>query len=468
MTAAMPRATQVLAGAPGCVQPTGQLLARRLEDAIAQPPPASWVRSGGRPDKSLLCGHLHKPLMPPGRLWVGEDKRAGPEPAAVGGWGMHAGAIPRDALRPGGTQSEHCALQSGPNAEAGWAQRGSWAGSGSRKLLSLLSQGFSGLGVLPGAATEVWWEHGRWFRDLPVTDAEGEPAEVRLQMQTGGGSRCDSVELDDTIRVLIERGASPAPEGAAPGATARPRSTCSPKKEKESPDEELHELKRENKLLREKNAAVNRKKEHYECEIRRLNQALQDALKIEGASFPDDCLGESEKGCGLEEMRTEMEVLKQQVQIYEEDFRRERADRERLGQEKQELQQSNRACQAQLHKLKSKLKACQMEKETLERQLKQVYLPTCCCGFGIHLRDPSVPAGPGAARDPERHPISPPKRKSPSKPCARAEGCGGSARPGPRPPGPWGSCPLPGCVASAPPSCAAAPSGVDREKACDS
>ena len=41
--------------------------------------------------------------------------------------------------------------------------------------------------------------------------------------------RCDSVELDDTIRVLIERGASPAPEGAAPGATLRPRSSCSPK-----------------------------------------------------------------------------------------------------------------------------------------------------------------------------------------------------------------------------------------------
>lgn len=43
-------------------------------------------------------------------------------------------------------------------------------------------------------------------------------------------------------------------------------------KEKDSPDEELHALKRENKLLREKNAAVNRKKEHYECEIKRLNQ----------------------------------------------------------------------------------------------------------------------------------------------------------------------------------------------------
>ncbi|XP_036892203.1 TNFAIP3-interacting protein 3 [Sturnira hondurensis] len=230
-------------------------------------------------------------------------------------------------------------------------------------------------------------------------------------------------------------------------------------------DEELHELKRENKLLREKNAAVNRKKGHYEYEIKRLNQALQDALKIEGASFPEDWLRGSEKGCSLEEMRTEMEVLKQQVQIYEEDFNRERSDRERLNQEKEALEQSNQTCQSQVNKLKSKLKACQMEKEKLERQLKQVCLPTCHCGLGVHLWDPSAPAGLGAAQGPERHPISPPKRKSPSKLCARAEGCAatGSARPGPHSSGPCDSCLQPGCVSSAPPPCAV-PFGLDGGK----
>ncbi|XP_053514491.1 LOW QUALITY PROTEIN: TNFAIP3-interacting protein 3 [Artibeus jamaicensis] len=236
-------------------------------------------------------------------------------------------------------------------------------------------------------------------------------------------------------------------------------------KEKQSLDQELHELKRENKLLREKNTAVHRKKEHYECEIKRLNQALRNALKIEGASFPEHRLRESEKGCSLEEMRTEMEVLKQQVQIYEEDFNRERSDRERLNQEKEVLQQSNQTCQSQVNKLKSKLKACQMEKEKLERQLKQVYLPTCRCGFGVHLQDLSAPAGPEAVQDLERHPISPPKRKSPSKPCARAEGCAGagSTRPGPRSSGPCGSCLRSGCVSSAPPPCAV-PFGVDGGK----
>lgn len=43
-------------------------------------------------------------------------------------------------------------------------------------------------------------------------------------------------------------------------------------KEKESLNEELYELKKENKLLKETNALVNRKKEHYECEIKRLNK----------------------------------------------------------------------------------------------------------------------------------------------------------------------------------------------------
>lgn len=72
-------------------------------------------------------------------------------------------------------------------------------------------------------------------------------------------------------------------------------------KEKESLNEELHELKKENKLLKEKNALISKKKEHYECEIKRLNKALQDALKIESSSFPEDYLGKYEMECRHEE-----------------------------------------------------------------------------------------------------------------------------------------------------------------------
>ncbi|XP_040482213.1 TNFAIP3-interacting protein 3 isoform X1 [Ursus maritimus] len=175
-------------------------------------------------------------------------------------------------------------------------------------------------------------------------------------------------------------------------------------KEKESLNEELHELKKENKFLKEKNAVVNKKKEHYECEIKRLNKALQDALKIECSSFPEDCLGKSEMEYRHEEMRTEMEVLKQQVQIYEEDFKKERSDRERLNQEKEELQQINQTSQSQLNRLNSQIKACQMEKEKLEKQLKQMLFPMCNCGLSSHVRDPRAPAGSGAAGDRQKPP----------------------------------------------------------------
>uniref|UniRef100_H0WIU8 TNFAIP3 interacting protein 3 n=2 Tax=Otolemur garnettii TaxID=30611 RepID=H0WIU8_OTOGA len=174
-------------------------------------------------------------------------------------------------------------------------------------------------------------------------------------------------------------------------------------KEKESLNEELHELKKENKLLKEKNALENKKKEHLECEIKRLNKALQDALKIECSSSPEDYLRKSE-ACCHEEMRTEMEVLKQQVQIYEEDFKKERSDRERLNQEKEELQQINQMSQSQLNRLTSQIKACQMEKEKLEKQLKQMYFPTCNCGLVFHLRDPWGSTGPGAVQNPQEHP----------------------------------------------------------------
>ncbi|XP_049487067.1 TNFAIP3-interacting protein 3 isoform X2 [Panthera uncia] len=175
-------------------------------------------------------------------------------------------------------------------------------------------------------------------------------------------------------------------------------------KEKESLSEELHELKKENKLLKEKNTLASKKKEQYECEIKRLNKALQDALKIECSSFPEDCLGKSELECRHKEMRTEMEVLKQQVQIYEEDFKKERSDRERLNQEKETLQQIIQTSQSELNRLNSQIKACQMEKEKLEKQLKQMYFPICNCGLNFHLRDPCTLADPGTAQDLHKHP----------------------------------------------------------------
>ncbi|XP_006756750.1 PREDICTED: TNFAIP3-interacting protein 3 [Myotis davidii] len=158
-------------------------------------------------------------------------------------------------------------------------------------------------------------------------------------------------------------------------------------KEKQTLSEELLALKKENKLLKENNAAMSRRREHYECEIKRLNKALQEALKVECSPLPEDRLGGPVMGCGHEDMRTEMEVLKQQVQIYEEDFRRERSDRERLNREKEQLQQMNRTSQSQLNQLKSEMR-----------------IPPCRCDLGLHLPDAGAPAGPGAVPDLPRLP----------------------------------------------------------------
>ncbi|XP_023560197.1 TNFAIP3-interacting protein 3 [Octodon degus] len=174
--------------------------------------------------------------------------------------------------------------------------------------------------------------------------------------------------------------------------------------EKDNVNEEIQQLKKENKLLKEKNALANKRREHYESEIKRLNKALQDVLKIENSSFSEDCSGKSKVKCNHAEMITEMEVLKQQVKIYEEDFKKERSDRERLNQEKEELQQINQTSQSQLTRLSFQIKACQMEKEKLKEQLKQMGLPTCNCDFAFHLPDPWEPTAPKAVQDQREHP----------------------------------------------------------------
>ncbi|XP_029334630.1 TNFAIP3-interacting protein 3 isoform X2 [Mus caroli] len=82
-------------------------------------------------------------------------------------------------------------------------------------------------------------------------------------------------------------------------------------KEKDSLRKELQALKKENKLLKENNALANRKKEHYACEIKRLNKVLQDALTIGCSPLSEDS-GKCKGRCSHAEMRTEVEWHKQQ------------------------------------------------------------------------------------------------------------------------------------------------------------
>ncbi|XP_075838183.1 TNFAIP3-interacting protein 3 isoform X3 [Microtus pennsylvanicus] len=83
------------------------------------------------------------------------------------------------------------------------------------------------------------------------------------------------------------------------------------RKERESLREELRALKKENLLLKENNALANRKKEHYACEIKRLNKALQDALTIRSASLSEGSRNSTGR-CSHAEMRTKVESHKHQ------------------------------------------------------------------------------------------------------------------------------------------------------------
>ncbi|NXW87989.1 TNIP3 protein, partial [Alopecoenas beccarii] len=179
--------------------------------------------------------------------------------------------------------------------------------------------------------------------------------------------------------------------------------------------EALHEMKEENKILKQKNASMIRKKEHYECEISRLNKALLDLLKKQHSPVPGTPLEKGDRK-SLEDMRIQLEVLRQQVQIYEEDFRKERSDRERLNEEKEELQKINERLQSQLSKLNCQIKTCLKAKEQLERQLEQLicfYFPVplcwmslkCCRGLVLHYQDPQ--AHPASRRPHEQQQHSP-------------------------------------------------------------
>ncbi|NWV22446.1 TNIP3 protein, partial [Origma solitaria] len=163
-------------------------------------------------------------------------------------------------------------------------------------------------------------------------------------------------------------------------------------KDTEVLSEALHEMREENKLLKQKNASMTRKKEHYESEISRLNKALLDALKKQHPPVVGTSLGKGDRN-SIDEMRTQLEVLKQQVQIYEEDFRKERSDRERLNEEKETLQKINERLQSQLSKLSSQTKDLPVEPER-PRYPPPLFLTPCVnyggCGMVLHYPDPRL------------------------------------------------------------------------------
>ncbi|XP_073477208.1 TNFAIP3-interacting protein 1 isoform X2 [Aquarana catesbeiana] len=127
-------------------------------------------------------------------------------------------------------------------------------------------------------------------------------------------------------------------------------------------ESDIRDLKQKNKFLHDQLSSTTKQREYQEREISRLNKALEEVLKLRDLGPPSPSIiasGEDTLFLQRQELLTQNDLLKQQVSIFEEDFKRERSDRERMNEEKEELKQQLEQLQSQLAQAKSQLRSCQ-------------------------------------------------------------------------------------------------------------
>ncbi|NWW30435.1 TNIP1 protein, partial [Panurus biarmicus] len=167
--------------------------------------------------------------------------------------------------------------------------------------------------------------------------------------------------------------------------------------EKERLAMEVRDLQQRMRFLQEQLAPVTRQREYQEKEIQRLNKALEEALNVQ-ASPPPIFAMEPAGNLPQQELLTQNELLKQQVKIFEEDFQRERSDRERMNEEKEELKQQLEKLQKQLVLSNNQLRAskddCQREKEEKEKLKKLLKQHKQASGERLHPEPGPGPLGP--------------------------------------------------------------------------
>ncbi|XP_072106329.1 TNFAIP3-interacting protein 1, partial [Mobula birostris] len=126
--------------------------------------------------------------------------------------------------------------------------------------------------------------------------------------------------------------------------------------EKEKYLAEIKTLKQENQCLREQLIPLTKQRECQEKEIQRLNKALEEVLSLQSAAPMFTGTGDACINTRRNEQLTQIEVLKQQVKIFEEDFLRERSDRERMSEEKEELRQKLEKVQTEMMMLNTQVR----------------------------------------------------------------------------------------------------------------
>ncbi|KAM7042251.1 TNFAIP3-interacting protein 1-like [Acridotheres tristis] len=128
-----------------------------------------------------------------------------------------------------------------------------------------------------------------------------------------------------------------------------------------------------------------------------LAHALEEALNVQASPPPIFAMEPAGK-LPQQELLTQNELLKQQVKIFEEDFQRERSDRERMNEEKEELKQQLEKLQKQLVLTNNQLRAskedCQREKEEKEKLKKLLKQHKQASGERLHPEPGPGPQGP--------------------------------------------------------------------------
>ncbi|KFQ28380.1 TNFAIP3-interacting protein 1, partial [Merops nubicus] len=162
---------------------------------------------------------------------------------------------------------------------------------------------------------------------------------------------------------------------------------------------EVRDLQQRMRFLQEQLAPVTRQREYQEKEIQRLNKALEEALNVQASPPPIFTSTMEPMGnVPQQELLTQNELLKQQVKIFEEDFQRERSDRERMNEEKEELKQQLEKLQKQLVLSSNQLRAskddCQREKEEKEKLKKMLKQHKQASGERLHAEPLPGPLGP--------------------------------------------------------------------------
>ncbi|XP_035747111.1 TNFAIP3-interacting protein 1 isoform X2 [Egretta garzetta] len=185
--------------------------------------------------------------------------------------------------------------------------------------------------------------------------------------------------------------------------------------EKERLAMEVRDLQQRMRFLQEQLAPVTRQREYQEKEIQRLNKALEEALNVQAS--PPPIFASTMEPVGKmpqQELLTQNELLKQQVKIFEEDFQRERSDRERMNEEKEELKQQLEKLQKQLvlssYQLRASKDDCQREKEEKEKLKKLLKQHKQASGERLHPEPRPGPLGPACPmyRYQYSSPVAPP------------------------------------------------------------